>query len=120
MILCFESRKTSKLSFGFQVIGNLLGAHFDAEVFEEPDKFKPERHLDENGNFVKSKYVIPFSLGPRQCLGMQLARTEVFIYLASIVQKFDFQPADKVPSLQLGTEQNFFVPHSYEVVAKHR
>ena len=67
-----------------QVLPNLWAVHNDPDLWKEPEEFIPERHLDSNGNFVKSNYVIPFSLGPRHSLGEQLARMEVFIFLVSL------------------------------------
>ncbi|XP_078485405.1 cytochrome P450 2U1-like [Ciona intestinalis] len=75
---------------GTTISPNLWAVHNNPDVWDEPSKFKPERHLDDKGNFVQSKHVIPFSIGPRHCLGEQLARMEYFIYLVSMVQKFEF------------------------------
>ena len=58
----------------------------------DPEKFLPERHLDEDGKFVKSNRVIPFSIGARNCLGENLARAEVFLILVTILQKFEILP----------------------------
>ena len=44
--------------------------------------------------------MIPFWVGPRHCLGEQLARMEIFIFLVSLVQRFKFLPdpnEDKLP-----------------------
>jgi len=51
--------------------------------------------LDKQGNFVNCNYVIPFGVGPRHCLGEQLARMEVFIFLVGMVQKFQFLPENE-------------------------
>uniref|UniRef100_H2YMP4 Uncharacterized protein n=1 Tax=Ciona savignyi TaxID=51511 RepID=H2YMP4_CIOSA len=75
---------------GTTIFVNLWAVHNNPDVWDEPNKFKPERHLDDKGNFVQSNHVIPFSVGPRHCLGEKLARMEVFIYLVSLVQKFEF------------------------------
>ena len=65
--------------------------------------------------------MIPFSVGPRHCLGEQLARMEVFIFLVGMVQKFEFLPdpqADKLPTIDDGSLGLGFFPISYPVVAK--
>lgn len=44
--------------------------HRNEDIFPEPEKFIPERFLNEEN---KSKYLfgyIPFSAGPRNCIGM--------------------------------------------------
>ena len=48
------------------VIGNIGAAHRDARVFPDPEKFDPNRFLHKEGNFVKSPYVVPFSIGNSQ------------------------------------------------------
>ena len=35
----------------------------DEKIWDEPDKFKPERFLDENRKCTKPEEFIPFSLG---------------------------------------------------------
>jgi len=102
------------------VTENLPAVHFDSNLFENPEKFQPERHLDDNGNFIKSKYVIPFSLGPRDCLGKQIAYTEVFIYLVSLIKNFEFLSKTPIPSINSGLDENFYVPPTYLIIARRR
>ena len=67
----------------FKILSNIWAVHHNPDVWKDPEVFKPERHLNEKGEFVKSNQIIPFSVGPRHCLGEQLARMEVFIFLVS-------------------------------------
>ena len=95
--------------------------HNDPDLWKDPEKFIPERFLDERGNFISSNYVIPFSVGPRHCLGEQLARMEVFIYLVGMVQKFEFLPdpnAGELPTIEDGALGTVFTPRHYSLVAK--
>ena len=97
--------------------------HNDPNVWEEPDQFRPERFLDADGEFVASNQVIPFSLGSRRCMGEQLAKTEIFIFLVSMVQKFEFLPdpeAKKLPDINEGINGLTYNPYPYRVVAKER
>ncbi|XP_039248543.2 vitamin D 25-hydroxylase-like [Styela clava] len=79
------------------VAPNLWAVHFDPEHFENPEEFQPERFLDRDGKFIKSNHVIPFSIGPRHCIGEQLARMEIFIFLTGIVQKLKVVPDQEKP-----------------------
>jgi hypothetical protein len=67
----------------------------------EPDRFVPERHLDENGAFRKDDRITPFSVGKRACLGEGLARNEFFLFVSHLLQKFEFKPElpGKMPTI---------------------
>uniref|UniRef100_H2ZEQ2 Uncharacterized protein n=1 Tax=Ciona savignyi TaxID=51511 RepID=H2ZEQ2_CIOSA len=76
---------------GTIVMPNIWSVHHDPVRWKNPEVFRPERHIDENGKFKKSDAVIPFNVGQRSCLGRQLAQTEIFIFLVRMMQKFDFK-----------------------------
>jgi hypothetical protein len=48
------------------------------------------------------KFYSNLFLGRRVCLGESLARMELFLYLTSLIQRFNFCPADgeSIPSLE--------------------
>ncbi|XP_078701774.1 cytochrome P450 2J1-like [Branchiostoma floridae x Branchiostoma belcheri] len=73
------------------VFPNLWAVLHDPEVYPEPDVFKPERFLDDSGQFRKGDNFIPFSMGRRVCLGEQLARMELFLFFTSLMQHFTFK-----------------------------
>lgn len=65
--------------------------HLDPKLYPNPEKFQPERFLGENyGNVNKKEMIIPFSIGPRICPGETLAKAEMFILFANLIQKFKF------------------------------
>jgi cytochrome P450 len=47
--------------------------HWNTELFPEPDEFKPERWLLEDGsqNYALQKKLIAFGKGTRVCIGME-------------------------------------------------
>ncbi|XP_060071846.1 cytochrome P450 2J6-like [Ylistrum balloti] len=73
------------------IIPNLDSVLGDAAVFPEPETFDPTRFLDADGMFVSDKRMIAFSIGRRVCLGESLARLELYLFVTSLVQKFDLQ-----------------------------
>ncbi|XP_060064349.1 cytochrome P450 2B5-like [Ylistrum balloti] len=88
---------------GSLIIPNLDSVMTDPDLFEDPDKFDPERFLGEDGQMNgKERNVMAFSLGRRICIGESLARMELFLFLTSLLQRFRFLPEnpDKLPSTE--------------------
>ncbi|KAF8538331.1 cytochrome P450 [Trichophaea hybrida] len=68
-----------------QYIGLL---HHDPRIFEHPEMFKPERWI---GNPGLDKWLLSFSKGDRNCIGMHLAYAEINFVLANLFTRFDLQ-----------------------------
>ncbi|KAG6355045.1 hypothetical protein INS49_004126 [Diaporthe citri] len=62
-------------------------------AFEKPEPFMPERWLtqDEEAQKRHEKFFVPFSKGARSCLGINLARCEMCLALASLYLRFDIR-----------------------------
>ena len=56
--------------------------------------FKPERWLDDK---TKPTDYIPFSVGPRYCLGVNLALAEMKVFLALFVRRVEFDLTNTTP-----------------------
>ncbi|XP_019642651.1 PREDICTED: cytochrome P450 2U1-like [Branchiostoma belcheri] len=80
-----------------RIMVNLWSVHMDPELFPEPGSFRPERFLDQDGNFAKHEALIPFSIGHRICLGEQLAKMELFMLFVSLMQRFTFHLPEGAP-----------------------
>ncbi|KAJ6139929.1 hypothetical protein N7471_006415 [Penicillium samsonianum] len=65
--------------------------HMDPTLFPEPERFDPERWIRaaEKGEYL-SRYIVSFTKGSRQCLGMNLAYAEIYLSLAHIARRFEF------------------------------
>ena len=77
---------------GVRVLFPIWAMHHNPEFFPEPESFIPERFLKSN-NSSNSEVVpfsyIPFGGGPRKCIGLRFAMTEMKIALAKLLQKFE-------------------------------
>ncbi|KAH7020724.1 cytochrome P450 [Microdochium trichocladiopsis] len=60
--------------------------------FTDPDAFVPERWLNDRKYANDARdWVMPFSLGPRNCLGQQMAMHEMRLIFAALVMRFDLE-----------------------------
>jgi cytochrome P450 len=100
---------------GTMVMPNLYSAHYDEKVWGDPENFRPERFLDDNGNIIKFENLLPFSTGKRVCLGESLARDELFLFSTHLFQKFKVSQAEKLPDLEPSVGAAL-IPRPFEVV----
>ena len=59
--------------------------HHSPDIFDNPMEFRPERFLE---NPLLKRNIMTFSHGSRQCLGIQLSYTEIFLMLSEIWRRF--------------------------------
>ncbi|CAM1508707.1 Fc.00g055550.m01.CDS01 [Cosmosporella sp. VM-42] len=67
------------------------------EVFDKPDEYLPERWTDTpagNKLDMMKKWCLPFSTGPRACIGRNIAYYEMTLVVATLLYYFDFEFSD--------------------------
>ncbi|KAF9270162.1 cytochrome P450 [Marasmius fiardii PR-910] len=74
---------------GATVIGNIWAITHDPELYPDPDKFNPDRHLGENAQMDPFKFV--FGFGRRACPGSYLAERSLFLNVANMLAVFSFE-----------------------------
>ncbi len=80
-----------KLPKGLILIANLYHCHHSRDVWTDPEVFRPQNFLGDQGGKLKD-HVIPFQQGKRQCVGEPLARDMLFIFATRILQVFNVYP----------------------------
>ena len=60
----------------------------DPKLWDEPEKFRPERFQEEDVARRSRFTMIPFGMGKRQCIGMNMALVEGPLILALLAQEF--------------------------------
>jgi cytochrome P450 len=82
---------------GVNVWTLLVTLHQDLDIWGlDAKEFKPERFANGASGACKLPHVyMPFGVGPRTCLGQNLAMAELTILLALIVSNFSFSLSSK-------------------------
>ncbi|KAF2137173.1 uncharacterized protein K452DRAFT_291838 [Aplosporella prunicola CBS 121167] len=81
--------KTFFIPPGTPVSMTSVHIHHDPRIFPDSDSYIPERWLGPDGKRERpglERYLLSFSKGTRQCLGINLAYAELFIGLASLIR----------------------------------
>ncbi|KAK7480491.1 hypothetical protein BaRGS_00028225 [Batillaria attramentaria] len=114
---------------GCTVYTNILAVHHDPAKWDDPDRFRPERFLDDKGQLLPAIHpvrhsLLPFGVGRRSCPGENFGRTRVFLYVTTLLQKFDILPPVKhdLPAADpycFGSG-NVLVPQPYHLIFRRR
>jgi cytochrome P450 len=73
--------------------------HRHRRLWDEPERFRPERFLPENRGDIRRFSYIPFGAGPRVCIGAGFALQEAVLALAAILRcaRLDLPPGMAPP-----------------------
>ncbi|PGH18252.1 hypothetical protein AJ79_00591 [Helicocarpus griseus UAMH5409] len=82
---------SSKYVPGGTIVGmSTTFIHNSEAIFKDAMTFNPDRWLGHKGQEL-DQWLVPFSTGPRSCLGMNLAWCELYIGFATLFRKFDMK-----------------------------
>ncbi|KAK3594417.1 hypothetical protein CHS0354_037442 [Potamilus streckersoni] len=70
---------------------HMFGLHHNETVWEKPMEFIPERFSKENTAKMDTYQFVPFSAGPRNCIGQHFAMNEEKVILAKLVHRYKFE-----------------------------
>lgn len=69
--------------------------HMNKDIYPDPTTFRPERWLGNprapHGEKPLTHYLTPFARGTRMCTGLNLAYAEIFIGIATIFRRHEFE-----------------------------
>lgn len=82
---------------GSSVVALLYACHMSPKYWDNPEEFRPERFICDQGRLRNPKAFIPFGKGQRNCLGDTMARSEVFLAVTSLVQNFSIHNPANAP-----------------------
>ncbi|KAJ1305196.1 hypothetical protein OPQ81_000226 [Rhizoctonia solani] len=78
---------TQKIKVPKSMVVNVFstGLHYSPSYWDNPDEFDPERFTDPHWN---REAFIPFSLGPRACIGRRFAETALVAELCALISNY--------------------------------
>ncbi|HMO91713.1 MAG TPA: cytochrome P450 [Pirellulaceae bacterium] len=79
---------------GMAVAPATVLAHYNPDVYPEPDEFRPERFIERS--FSPFEFM-PFGGGHRRCIGAPFAMYEMAMVLGVLLRNFKFELMDKEP-----------------------
>ncbi|KAK7598041.1 hypothetical protein V9T40_006277 [Parthenolecanium corni] len=86
---------------GTALLLSLANVHLDPALYPNPYQFNPDNFSPENvANRPKGSFV-PFSAGPRNCIGMQIALVVMKQFIVSSLRSFSFHTTLKMEDIDL-------------------
>ena len=104
------------------VMINLHSVSQDRSLWGDPENFRPERYMLEDGELgpVKMKYEVTFGVGRRTCVGEDLVKKELFLIFTTLIQRYVFKiPPGDVLDLRPVVGLTY-MPKAYTLLAEER
>lgn len=83
-----------KIPSGTTVVPYIFGVHHNAQVWDDPERFDPRRFIPESAEKMHPFAHIPFGGGPRVCIGQNMAKMQMLLVIAAIVNDYTFELAE--------------------------
>jgi len=88
---------------------------YSKEIWGDPEDFRPERFDPEILTKVQRSAWMPFSYGPRICIGMNFSLVEQKIFLATLLREFSSIKLSEDSVRELETRSGITRPKHYKV-----
>lgn len=89
---------------------NMYSLHRNSEYFKDPEMYIPERFLSKQVRNRHPFSYVPFSGGPKNCLGQRFAQMEAKTVMAKVLRKYTLESTRPINQLRI----------TYEMILKAR
>ncbi|XP_077280981.1 cytochrome P450 6a2-like [Temnothorax americanus] len=88
-----------RVQTGTEVLIPVQALQNDPQYWENPDEYNPERFNPDRKHSIETFAFLPFSEGPRFCVGMRMAQLQMKAGLAIILRKYSIKlsPRTQIP-----------------------
>ncbi|XP_026668851.1 cytochrome P450 9e2-like, partial [Ceratina calcarata] len=73
----------------------VMPIHKDPNYYENPNKFDPDRFMEDGKKLFNSYIYLPFGVGPRICIGSRFAMIKMKVLLCYLFARFDVKAGAK-------------------------
>lgn len=81
--------------------------HRDPRVYADPSTFNPDRWIGVSQSSAVEKAFTPYSLGPRNCIGQNLANLEIRLAVSHLFRHLDFRLNPEMKESEMEMEDRF-------------
>lgn len=104
---------------GTEVYVSIYHIHRNPKLWKDPDCFDPDHFRAGSQKNRHALAAIPFSAGPRNCIGGFLARTEMQIHLVAVARDLRFEYVESQP-IEIEAGVNLRSKHDFLMVPRTR
>ncbi|XP_075739416.1 cytochrome P450 4V2 [Rhipicephalus microplus] len=89
---------------GLSCFLNIFSLHRNPDQFDKPEEYIPERFMSEENSRRHPYSYLPFSAGPKNCIGQKFVMMEVKVVLAKILTKFTVESTRPLEEVEMTFE----------------
>jgi len=94
---CPFNKTKNTFPSGSEICASIYVQHRNPAIWQDPEVYNPERFSAENISKIPPHAFIPFSSGPRNCVGQNFAMNEIKVVMGQTLKRFKLSIDKKSP-----------------------